>query len=161
MRRAISSRDGSASHHPAATAAYKHGTRKRSSDPARHFRPRALTKDDPCYALGIRDALPEPTRLEDASSSWASNASRAHRPEEYLHDGAEGRRGSNLEGRRRPAWEAFWGLAGAKAFRRWPCFCVDDANRTAAVAAAGIRAVSGSQDPVAANRTTDERASTR
>src|SRR5881409_3900564 len=45
MRRAISSRDGSASHHPAATAAYKHGTRKRSSDPARHFRPRALTKD--------------------------------------------------------------------------------------------------------------------
>src|SRR5437773_9874616 len=118
-------------------------------------------EDDPCYALGIRDALPEPTRLEDTSSSWASNASRAHRPEEYLHDGAEGRRGSNLEGRRRPAWEAFWGLAGAKAFRRWPCFCVDDANRTAAVAAAGIRAVSGSQDPVAANRTTDERASTR
>src|SRR5437667_10228657 len=45
MRRAISSRDGSASHHPAATATYKHGTRKRSSDPARHFRPRALTKD--------------------------------------------------------------------------------------------------------------------
>ena len=31
--------------HPAATAAYKHGTRKRASDAARHFRPRALTKD--------------------------------------------------------------------------------------------------------------------
>src|SRR5207247_5986828 len=73
-------------------------------------------EDDPCYALGIRDALPEPTRLEDTSSSWASNASRAHRPEEYLHDGARGQEG--LEPRR-PATSSLGsclGPCGGKGF---------------------------------------------
>src|SRR6266496_2758776 len=54
MRRAISSRDGSASHHPAATTAYKHGTRKRFGAPVRHFTPRALTKDHLLSVQGDR-----------------------------------------------------------------------------------------------------------
>src|SRR2546425_3849581 len=85
MRRAISSRDGSASHHPAATAAYKHGTRKRSSDPARHFTPRALTKDAgpwPCPRMGAG-----PPRASVPKSSTSPRGRRARRSRAALKDG--------------------------------------------------------------------------
>src|SRR6266851_1580564 len=53
--RSMSSREHSASRHPTATAAYKRGTRKRSSGPASQFTPRALTKDpDSSDELGGR-----------------------------------------------------------------------------------------------------------